>query len=162
VVLEEIESKVTHPLNGLRVAPYYGCQIVRPKKDHEDVENPQFFEDLMSAVGAEPIDYAYRLRCCGGSLIITSREAALTLVRDLLQSATNSDAAVIATACPLCQTNLECYQRLVNQEFGTDFKMPIMYFTQLIGLAMGLSPKKLGIGTEFISTDSVLSYVQKN
>ncbi len=160
--LEEIESKVTNPLKGLRVAPYYGCQIVRPRKDHENVEDPHFFEDLMSAVGADPIDYAYRLRCCGGSLIITSREAALSLVHDLLQSAVNSDAAVIATACPLCQTNLECYQMQVNQEFGTDYKIPIMYFTQLIGLAMGLSPKKLGIGTEFISTDSVLSYVQKN
>jgi heterodisulfide reductase subunit B len=159
---EEIENKVTHPLKGLRVAPYYGCQIVRPRKDHEDVEDPHFFEDLMSAVGADPIDYAYRLRCCGGSLIITSREAALSLVRDLLQSAVNSDAAVIATACPLCQTNLECYQMQVNQEFGTDYKIPIMYFTQLIGLAMGLSPKKLGIGTEFVSTDNVLTYAQKN
>jgi heterodisulfide reductase subunit B len=116
----------------------------------------------MSAVGADPIDYAYRLRCCGGSLIITSREAALSLVHDLLQSAVNSDAAVIATACPLCQTNLECYQMQVNQEFGTDYKIPIMYFTQLIGLAMGLSPKKLGIGTEFVSTDNVLTYAQKN
>ena len=159
---EEIESKVTNPLKGLRVAPYYGCQIVRPRKDHEDVEDPHFFEDLMSAVGADPIDYAYRLRCCGGSLIITSREAALSLVHDLLQSAVNSDAAVIATACPLCQTNLECYQMQVNQEFGTDYKIPIMYFTQLIGLAMGLSPKKLGIGTEFVSTDNVLTYAQKN
>lgn len=160
--LEEIESKVTNPLKGLRVAPYYGCQIVRPRKDHENVEDPHFFEDLMSAVGADPIDYAYRLRCCGGSLIITSREAALSLVHDLLQSAVNSDAAVIATACPLCQTNLECYQMQVNQEFGTDYKIPIMYFTQLIGLAMGLSPKKLGIGTEFVSTDNVLTYAQKN
>lgn len=159
--LEEIESKVTHPLDGLRVAPYYGCQIVRPKKDHEDVENPQFFEDLITAIGADPIDYAYRLRCCGGSLIITSREAALTLVRDLLQNAADNDAAVIATACPLCQTNLECYQTQVNQEFGTDFSIPIMYFTQLLGLSMGLPPKKLGIGTEFISTKDVLSYAKE-
>jgi heterodisulfide reductase subunit B len=158
---EEIRGKVTHPLNGLRVAPYYGCQIVRPKKDHEDVENPQFFEELMLAIGADPVDFAYRLRCCGGSLIITSREAALTLVRELLQSAADSDADVIATACPLCQTNLEIYQMQVNQEFGTDFSIPIMYFTQLVGLALGLPPKKLGIGTEFISVESVLSYAQK-
>jgi heterodisulfide reductase subunit B len=160
--MEEIERKVTHPLNGLRVAPYYGCQIVRPRKDHEDVEGPVFFEELMTAVGAEPVDFAYKLRCCGGSLIITSRDAALSLIRDLLQSAADSDAAVIATACPLCQTNLECYQRLVNQEFGTEFKIPIMYFTQLIGLAMGIPKKKLGIGTEFISVDSVLTYAQKS
>lgn len=157
---EAIKEKISHPLSGLRVAPYYGCQIVRPKKDHEDVENPQFFEELMEAIGAEPVDFAYRLRCCGGSLIITSREAALTLVRNLLQSAVNSEADVIATACPLCQTNLECYQTQVNKEFGTDFKIPIMYFTQLMGLAMGLPTKKLGIGTEFISTDRILTYAK--
>lgn len=161
VGLDEIEGRATKPLKGLRVAPYYGCQIVRPKKDHEDVENPQFFEELVSAIGADPVDYAYRLRCCGGSLIITSRVAALTLVRDLLRSAADSDADVIATACPLCQTNLEVYQMQVNQEFGTDFSIPIMYFTQLLGLAMGLPKKKLGIGSEFISTDKILTYAKE-
>ena len=159
--LEEIQSKVSHPLEGLRVAPYYGCQIVRPRKDHEDVESPRFFEDLMSTIGAEPVDFTYRLRCCGGSLIITSREAALSLVRDLLQSAEASEADVIATACPLCQTNLECYQMQVNQEYGTNFSIPIMYFTQLLGLSMGLPPKKLGIGTEFISTERVLTFAKE-
>jgi heterodisulfide reductase subunit B len=161
VGLEEIKNKITHPLDGLRVAPYYGCQIVRPRKDHEDVENPQFFEDLMTAIGADPIDYAYRLRCCGGSLIITSREAALTLVHDLLQGAADREADVIATSCPMCQTNLECYQMQVNQEFGTNFSIPIMYFTQLMGLAMGLPPKKLGIGTEFISTNRIIKYAKE-
>ena len=161
VGLEEIKSKITHPLEGLRVAPYYGCQIVRPKKDHQDVENPQFFEDLMTTVGAQPVDFTYRLRCCGGSLIITSREAALSLVRDLLQSAVDSEADVIATACPMCQTNLECYQKTVNREFGTDFSIPIMYFTQLLGLSMGLPLKKLGIGTEFVSADRILTFAKE-
>jgi heterodisulfide reductase subunit B len=161
VGLEEIKSKITHPLEGLRVAPYYGCQIVRPKKDHQDVENPQFFEDLMTTVGAQPVDFTYRLRCCGGSLIITSREAALSLVRDLLQSAVDKEADVIATACPMCQTNLECYQKTVNREFGTDFSIPIMYFTQLLGLSMGLPLKKLGIGTEFVSADRILTFAKE-
>lgn len=161
VGLEEIKSKITHPLESLRVAPYYGCQIVRPRKDHEDVENPRFFEDLMSTIGAQPVDFTYRLRCCGGSLIITSREAALSLVRDLLQSAVDKEADVIATACPMCQTNLECYQMTVNREFGTDFSIPIMYFTQLLGLSMGLPPKKLGIGTEFISADRILTFAKE-
>jgi heterodisulfide reductase subunit B len=134
---------------------------VRPKKDHEDVENPRFFEELVSSIGADPVDFAYRLRCCGGSLIITSREAALTLVRNLLQNAVDSDADVIATACPLCQTNLEVYQMQVNQEFDTNFSIPIMYFTQLMGIAMGLPKKKLGIGSEFISTDKILTYAKE-
>lgn len=159
--MDEILSKVSHPLKGLRVAPYYGCQIVRPRKDNEDVENPQFFEDLMSALGAEPVEFTDRLRCCGGSLIITSRKAAFSLVHDLLRSAADCSADVIATACPMCQTNLECYQMQVNQEYGTNFSIPIMYFTQLMGLSMGLKPKSLGIGTEFISTDRILDFAKE-
>jgi heterodisulfide reductase subunit B len=161
VGLEELKSKVTHPLTGLRVAPYYGCQIVRPRKDHEDVENPQFFEGLLSAIGADPIDYPPRLRCCGGSLLLTSRDAALNMIQILLESAVRNEATVIATACPLCQVNLECYQHQVNQEYGTDYSVPVLYFTQLVGLAMGVPPKRLGIGTELVSAKEVLSYVQK-
>lgn len=158
---EAIKGQVSHPLEGLKVASYYGCQILRPRKDHEDVERPQFFENLMSAIGAVPINYPPKLRCCGGSLVITSRRAALSMVRNLLESAVKGGAAVIATACPLCQVNLECYQTQVNQEFGTELSIPVMYFTQLVGLAMGIPAKQLGIGTELVSTRSVLSHAQK-
>ena len=154
---DEIRSKVSHPLEGLRVVPYYGCQILRPRKDHEDVEQPQFFEELLSTIGADPVDFPLKVRCCGGSLIITSRPAALSMVRNLLQCAVDREAAVIATACPLCQVNLECYQKQVNQEFGTDFSVPVMYFTQLVGLALGIPPKRLGIGKELVSTTLALS-----
>jgi len=152
-----ITEQVKNPLSGLRIAPYYGCQIVRPRKNGEDVENPQYFEDLISAMGAEPTNFPERLRCCGGSLIMTSRVAALDMVRVLLQNAENNGAHVIATACPLCQVNLECYQATVNEEFGTDFNMPILYFTQLLGLALGISPKNLGIGIELVSATPVFS-----
>jgi len=154
---DEIKSKVTHPLEGLRVVPYYGCQILRPRKDHEDVEQPQFFEELVSTIGAEPVDFPLKLRCCGGSLVITSRRAALSMVRNLLQCAVDRGADVIATACPLCQVNLECYQKQVNQEFGTDLSIPVVYFTQLVGLALGIPPKRLGIGKELVSTKLALS-----
>jgi heterodisulfide reductase subunit B len=157
VGLEEVKSQVSQPFKGLRVAPYYGCQIVRPKKDGEDVEQPQFFEDLLSAIGADPIDYyPLNIYCCGGSLILTSRRAALSMVRNLLERAVDSDAAVIATACPLCQINLECYQKQVNQEFGTELSIPVVYFTQLVGLAMGIAPQRLGIGKELVSAAPVL------
>jgi heterodisulfide reductase subunit B2 len=153
---EELKSKVTKPLTGVRVAPYYGCQIVRPQKEKEDVEQPQFFEDMLSAIGATPVNYPLKMRCCGGSLMISSRTAALSMVRNLLQCAIDSQATVIATACPMCQVNLECYQQQVNQEFGTNFSMPILYFTQLVGLAMGILPKKLGIGKEFVAMAPLL------
>ena len=151
VGLEEIEKKVAHPLKGLRVAPYYGCQIVRPRKDKEDVENPQFFEKLLAAIGAQPIDYASKTRCCGGSLIITNRKAALDMVHKLLQDAVNSNANVIATTCPMCNVNVEVYQSQVNREFGTNFSIPVMYFTQLMGMALGIEPKRIGVGASMLA-----------
>jgi heterodisulfide reductase subunit B len=158
---EELKSKVTKPLEGMRIAPYYGCQIVRPQKEKEDVEQPQFFEEMISAIGATPINYPLKMRCCGGSLIISSRTAALTMVRNLLQSAVDNQATVIATACPMCQVNLEVYQQQVNLEFGTNFSVPVMYFTQLVGLALGISNKKLGIGKEFVAMAPTPLPVQK-
>lgn len=158
---EELKSKTVKPLTGVRVAPYYGCQIVRPQKDNEDVELPQFFEEILSAVGATPVNYPLKMRCCGGSLIISSRTAALSMVRNLLQCAVDAQADVIATACPMCQVNLEVYQQQVNQEFGTNFSVPIMYFTQLVGLALGISQKKLGIGKEFVAATPALLRIEQ-
>ncbi|MFZ5910780.1 MAG: CoB--CoM heterodisulfide reductase iron-sulfur subunit B family protein [Chloroflexota bacterium] len=155
---ETIKSKVTKPLEGLKVAPYYGCQILRPRKEErEAVENPQYFEELLTATGATPVEYTLKTRCCGGSLIISSRVAALSMVRNLLQAAIDKGADVIATACPMCQVNLECYQQSVNQEFGTNYSVPILYFTQLLGLALGIPKKKLGIGKELVSAMPVLA-----
>jgi len=158
--LGAIRDKVVDPLEGLRVAPYYGCQVTRPRKpgeELEDVEGPRFFEDLIEVLGATPVDYPYRMRCCGASLIATSRQTALAMLRDLLQNAVDSGAGVIATSCPLCQINLEVYQSEVNRELGTDFSMPIMYFTQLMGLALGVKPKQLGIGSEVVPVAPVLA-----
>ena len=157
VGLEEIKRRVRRPLTGLKVAPYYGCQILRPRKDHEDVESPRFFEDLMTEIGADPVEYLLKLRCCGGALLITNREAALSLVRNLLENAVQSGAAIIATACPLCQVNLECYQKQVNSEFGTNLNIPVLYFTQLAGLAFGVPPGKLGIGSELVNAMPALA-----
>lgn len=151
VGLEAIRQAVTRPLTGLRVAPYYGCQLLRPRKDGEELENPQFFEALISAIGAEPVDYAKKTHCCGGSLIITNRKAALDMVYQLLLDATHRETDVIATICPMCNVNLEVYQRQVNREYGTDFSIPAMYFTQLLGLALGVAPGRLGIGKELVS-----------
>ena len=154
---EEIKKKVTTPLKGLKVAPYYGCQIVRPRKNGENVEDPQFFEEILRAMGADAVDFANKTRCCGAALLITNRKAALNMIRILLQNALKSGAEIIATACPLCQVNLEVYQTQVNEEFGTDFSIPVLYFTQLMGLALGIAPEKLGIGSELVSALPILS-----
>ncbi len=158
---EEIKKKVVYPLSGLKVAVYYGCQILRPRKDHEEVEQPHFFEDLMTATGATPVDYSLKMTCCGGSLLISSRPAAYSMIHNLLYEAQRVEADVIATACPLCQVNLECYQQQINQEFGTQFSIPVVYFTQLIGLALGIAPKKLGFGKEFLSPTKAIDAIKK-
>jgi heterodisulfide reductase subunit B len=156
VGLAEIKKHVQRPLKNLRVAPYYGCQLIRPRKTDENIEDPRFFEEFFSAIGATPVTWPMRLRCCGASLIITNKRAALSMVRALIQTAEDAGADVIATACPLCQINLEVYQTDINREFGTDLSMPIMYFTQLLGLAFGIPAKKLGIGSEVVSADEVV------
>lgn len=160
VGIRAIEQRVSHPLKGLRVAPYYGCHLVRPRKNGEgpeEVGDPRMFEDLIAALGAEAVNYAYRLKCCGASLIATNRKAALGMVHNLLQNAVDVQADVIATVCPLCQVNLELYQKDVNRIYDKDFAMPILYFTQLMGLALGLSPDRLGIGKEIVPPTKVLA-----
>jgi heterodisulfide reductase subunit B len=151
VGLDEVRNKVTHPLKKLHIAPYYGCQLVRPNKNGGPIEDPQMFEDLISALGADVIDFASKTRCCGGSLIITNRKASLNMVYVLLSDAVKRGADVITTICPLCNVNLEVYQRQVNREYGTNFSIPVLYFTQIIGLALGIDPDRLGIGKEMVS-----------
>jgi heterodisulfide reductase subunit B len=160
VGFEAIAEQVSTPLEGLKVAPYYGCQILRPRKNGEDVEDADFFEELMTIIGADPISYPLKLKCCGGSLLISNREAALSMINNLLQNALENGADVIATSCPMCQVNLECYQQQVNQEFGTNFNVPVVYFTQLIGLAFGVPGKNLGIGKEIVSATPLAPFAR--
>lgn len=162
VGLDAVRQKVTHPLKGLKVAPYYGCQLVRPDRhDGYDAAGPRYFEDLLTAIGAEPVAFPYRLRCCGASQMIANRAAALAMVAELLRGAIRAGADVIATTCPLCQLNLECYQGDVDREFGLEHRVPVVYFTQLMGLAMGIGKKKLGFGRELIPPTKALECVAR-
>lgn len=157
VGLEAIRARVRTPLTGLRVAPYYGCQVVRPQLTGEAAARVTFFEDLLAAAGATPVAFPARLRCCGGSLIATQRAAALALLREVLGAARDQGAQVIATLCPLCQINLECYQPQARRAGPALPAVPVLYFTQLLGLALGIPPKRLGIGTELVRADRVLA-----
>ncbi len=141
--LERISERVVRRLEGVKVAPYYGCQIVRPQGRFDDREDPQQLDNLFAAVGAEVVPFPVKVRCCGGMLMTTYEDVALKLNRDILEAAHDAGADVIVTTCPLCQINLEAYQDRINATFGTRFRMPIVYFTQLLGLALGLSPEEL-------------------
>lgn len=154
---ENIRKKVVNSLKGLRVAPYYGCQILRPKMGREDIENPVFLEDLISVTGAEAVDYPLKTECCGGSLIMTRNPVALKLIKNLLTCAAYEKADLIVTTCPLCQVNLECYQKQVNRKYDTEFSIPVLYFTQVLGFALGFSEEDLLIGSELKSPAGLLT-----
>ena len=135
VGFEGIKAQVKRPLYGLKVAPYYGCLIVRPGflEKFDDHEYPQSLDKLMRALGADVVDYPMKANCCGGHMTQISEEVALDLIYRLLKNAADYDADVIATICPMCQLNLDAYQENVNKFFGTNFHIPILYFTQLDG-----------------------------
>ena len=145
VGLDIIRNTVTRRLNGLRVAPYYGCQIVRPHGSFDDVDDPMTMDRMLAAIGCTVTDYPSKVRCCGGMLMTTSEEIAQKLCANLLQAAIDNDADMIATACPLCQINLEGYQKKISAVMGREFDIPIVYFTQILGTALGISPDRLGL-----------------
>jgi heterodisulfide reductase subunit B len=150
VGVELIRLQVKRDLSGLRVANYYGCQIVRPERGFDDRENPTTMDNLLEALGAVNVYFPMKVRCCGGMLMTTYPEVALKLVKELLECAQENGAECIATTCPLCQINLEAYQGRVNAKFQTDFRMPVLFFTQLVGLALGATPRDLGFQRQLI------------
>lgn len=151
-----IKDKVVQPLTGLRVACYYGCQIVRPYNGFDNPEQPTKLDELMQWLGAEVVDFPVKTHCCGGHMTQISEPQAFELIRRLLHNAAEYRADVIACMCPMCQLNLDGYQSRVNSFFGTNFQIPIIFFTQLVGLAFGLDRKKLGFGKEIVSAEPVL------
>ncbi len=150
VGLETIASKVSFRLDGLKIAPYYGCQIVRPDRGLDNKENPRMMDSLFAALGAENIYFPVKVRCCGGMLMTTYSDVALDLNKDILECAHENGAELVVTTCPLCQINLEAYQEKINKKYKVDFNMPILFFTQALGLALGGTPKELGIDRSLI------------
>lgn len=157
VSYDNIESRVKKPLSGLNVAPYYGCQAVRPTPSFDHTESPQSLDKLIASLGGEPVNFPLKSRCCGGSLIITEEDLALGLIHKLLDSASRNGAECLVTVCPLCQTNLDAYQSQVNKKFKTNYKLPILFFTQLMGVAFGLEEKDLGLKTSIVPVEKVLA-----
>lgn len=148
--LQRISQGVKNKLTGLKVASYYGCQIIRPFATFDSTYNPTSMDRLVAALGATPVDWPLKTRCCGGTLIGTIPEAGQRLTRILLKEATRRGADVMVTVCPLCQFNLECYQNEINRRFQDTLRMPVMYLTQLIGQAFGLSESALGLQRLFV------------
>ncbi len=161
VTPEVIASKVKRRLNGLKVAPYYGCQMIRPDYGFDDPESPQSLDRLVESLGAEAVPFPLKNRCCGGALVISEQSLAVDLMRKLLDNVVENGAECVVTPCPLCQMNLDAYQSSVNSKFKTDYNLPILFVTQLIGLALGIDAKSLGLKTNIVSPGRLLDHIFK-
>ncbi|MCU0613485.1 MAG: CoB--CoM heterodisulfide reductase iron-sulfur subunit B family protein [Desulfobacterales bacterium] len=140
---EKIKSKIRHPLKGLKIAPYYGCQCLRPYSVFDDPEEPKSMEPLLKAAGADIFPWNMGPKCCGAALLTTKREDGLKLVASILKAAKGADA--IATVCPMCQMNLEAFQNTISKRQNQDLTISVVYLPQLLGAAMGINAKKLRI-----------------
>ena len=138
-VLEEIKKKIKKPLSGLKVVCYYGCLTVRPPKvtGIKEYENPQHMDHLMELLGAEPIPWSYKADCCGASLVMTRTDIVRRLSGKLLSMAKEAEADCLVTGCPMCHANLDTRQEELDKEVGENFNIPVLYFTELIGLSLG-------------------------
>ncbi|MGD1102786.1 MAG: CoB--CoM heterodisulfide reductase iron-sulfur subunit B family protein [Terriglobia bacterium] len=154
--LERIKACLKKPLTGLKVAPYYGCQIVRPYATFDLMYYPVTMDKLLRAVGAEVVDYPLKTRCCGGSQEGTLPEVGLSLIHILLKEARRRDAHILSTICPLCQFNLDAFQDEASKKYG-QISMPVVYFTQLLGLAFGFSAKELGLERNIVAAKHLLA-----
>ena len=142
---ESISLPIVKPLSGLKVACYYGCLLVRPPEvtGFDDAENPQTMDRLISRLGAEPIDWGFKTACCGASAAFPRLDIVLKLSHRIITLAKKSGADCIAVACPMCHANLDMYQKDMNEKFGERIRMPVLYFTQLMGLSLGIPARKL-------------------
>ncbi len=159
VGLGAIRERIVKPLAGLRIAPYYGCQLVRPFALFDAQANPSTMDQLLFAAGAVVLDdFPLKTRCCGGSQTGTTPEAGMHLSSIILKEAAKRRADLIAVTCPLCQFNLEAYQGPISARFGR-VHMPVLYFTQILGLAMGLPPRRVSLQRCLVSARPVLARV---
>ncbi len=158
VGLEALAAKVKRPLTGLKVACYHGCQQVRPEYGYDDREYPDWLDQMARAMGAEPVNFPLKAKCCGSSLVISETDMALDLIHRLLQNAADNGAQVImSTTCPLCHTALDAYQPAVNSKFKTRFNLPVLALPQFIAVALGLNFKQAALNGNIISPRKLLN-----
>ncbi|HTZ00486.1 MAG TPA: CoB--CoM heterodisulfide reductase iron-sulfur subunit B family protein [Rhodocyclaceae bacterium] len=161
VGLDKVKEKVVKPLTGLRVAPYIGCMLPRPDYNdrYSDSEHPYELDDLLKALGAEVIDFPLKTACCGGHMTQIGPETAFELIRRLISSADQYKADVMVALCPMCQMNLDAFQGQMNGYFHTNYHIPILFFTQLMGLAFGAKAENLGFGAELVSAHEAMKRI---
>ena len=156
--MEAIAARVRKSLKGLRLVAYYGCLMSRPAEimNFGDPENPTLMESMLTACGAEMVDFPLKTACCGASFGIPERPMTARNSGRILDLATQLGVDAVIVACPLCQMNLDLRQPQASKEMGTSFNLPVLYFTQMMGIAFGLDHKDLGLGKLRVSADGLI------
>jgi heterodisulfide reductase subunit B2 len=147
VGLDRVAAEVKQPLKGARVAAYYGCLLTRPTEvvTFDDPEQPRAMDDLLAALGSETVSWSHKAECCGGTFAASQTEIAVELGGEVLLAAREAGAEVVVVACPLCGSNLDTRQQAMEQRLNRKLALPVLYFTQLMGLAFGMRPRALGL-----------------
>jgi heterodisulfide reductase subunit B2 len=161
VGVKKLQQRFKKSLNGLKVASYYGCFLVRPHEvtGFDDPENPTSMDRLVEAMGGVNLDWPHKVECCGGGLNLTRTDIVVDLSRSIIDVARESGTECIAVACPMCQASLDLRQKDMEKKTGRKYDMPVLYITQMIGLCLGLSEKELGLGRPMINPSAVVKAV---
>jgi len=160
---ETLAAKFTKSLNGIKAVPYYGCLLIRPSEvcKFDNPENPTSLDDIIKSTGAECLPFTQKTKCCGGNLLMSKQDYAFILTKKLFDEAKSSGANCIVVACPMCHMLLDGQQEMIEKAHNTVIDMPVLYFTQLIGLAMGLSEKELELDKNMVSPAKVIDSIGK-
>lgn len=156
--LAENDERIVVPLKGLLVAPYYGCLLTRPAGQYSP-EFPTILEELIKRLQAEIVDFRLKTFCCGGPIFMPQEEAAEDIVFTILSEAKKAGAEVIVTVCPLCHLMLDAKQKVLELKHGVEIGIPVLYVTQLVGIALGLGPEELGLEMNSVSPMAIIEKV---
>jgi succinate dehydrogenase / fumarate reductase cytochrome b subunit len=154
----QLQAAAHHGLRGLKIAPFYGCQILRPSKllGFDNPDNPDSLERIIQACGGVPVDYPAKVKCCGFPIIQAREETALAELVQPIEQAMEAGADAIVTPCPLCHLSLDAWQSKLKKRYGRDFQMPILHLSQLVGVAAGLDSAELKFRRHVVSVDPVV------
>lgn len=159
VGLDKIKQNVVKPLKGPKLAAYYGCLITRPRAvaQFDDPEQPMALDNLLQALGAETVPWSHKAECCGGGFAASDTAIVVDLGGQVLEAARQAGAQALVVACPMCQANLDTRQQTIEADRGQKYGLPIIYFTQLMGLAFGFTPKQMGMQRLLVKPDQLLA-----
>ena len=157
----EIKQHVKKDLSNIKMVCYYGCLLTRPPDimQFDECEYPVSMDEILKNAGVNVIDWSYKTDCCGGALSLTKTEIILRLINNIFENAKEAGADAIAVACPLCHSNLDVRQYEAGKLVNREFNIPIVYFTQVLGLAFGLKPEELSMNKHFVNADELLSKI---